>query len=215
MEKASSVSEKIEKTKQFEHQFDLSDDKCVLAGMDIGMIGSEDIALGKYGILFIASGDLKQTFENGLRAANPGGIFMMNMNKTEDVKKLEIVKANINSSPIARKSFQLHPHGMDISNSTNRLYAVNHNDGYDSVIIYNIKYNLNCLEENLQGRCLFQNTVILEFKAEIRSDLFPFMALNDVVEASETEFYVSQWLPFGYPKRYFLIFSELSKLLSI
>ena len=201
MEKASSVSEKIEKTKQFEHQFDLSDDKCILAGMDIGMIGSEDVVLGKYGILFIASGDLKQTFENGPRAANPGGIFMMNMNKTEDLKKLEIVEANIKSSPISRKSFQLHPHGMDISNSTNRLYAVNHNDGYDSVIIYDINYNLNCLEENAQGRCSFQNTVILEFKDEIKSDLFPFMGLNDVVEASETEFYVSQWLPFGYPKR--------------
>ena len=69
------------------------------------------------------------------------------------------------------------------------------------MIIYAIKYNLDCLEENLQGRCSFQNTVSLEFIDEITSDLFPFMGLNDVVEASETEFYASQWLPFGYPKR--------------
>ena len=27
------------------------------------------------------------------------------------------------------------------------------------------------------------------------------MALNDVVEVSETEFYVTQWLPYGFPKR--------------
>ena len=192
---------KFYKTTKFKDQFELTDEKCELAGMDMGMISSEDMVLGKYGILFITSGDLKNTFENGPASANTGNIFMMNMNNTKDLQKLDIVKANIHSSPFSRKNFRFQPHGMDLSNSTNRLYVINHNKGYSSVIIFDIKYNMNCLKEKPQEGCLFENTASLVFKAEVTSELFPVMALNDVVEASETEFYVTQWLPYGYPKR--------------
>ena len=192
---------KLYKTNQFKEQFEFNDDNCELAGLGMGMIGSEDMALGKYGILFITSGDLKKTFGYGPAEANTGNIFMMNMNNTKDVKKLDIVKANIHSSPFSRKNFRFQPHGMDVSNSTDRMYVVNHNNGYSSIIIFDIKYNMNCLREKPQEGCLFENTASLVFKGEVRSDLFPFMALNDVVEVSPSEFYVSQWLPFGYPKR--------------
>ena len=186
---------------QFKEHFELSDEKCELAGMDMGMFSSEDMVLGKYGILFITSGDLRNTFDNGPTQANTGNIFMMNMNNTNNLKKLDIVKANIHSSPFSRKNFRFQPHGMDISNTTDRLYVTNHNKGYSSVIVFDIKYNMNCLKKNPQEGCLFENTASLVFKAEVRSDLFPVMALNDVVEVSETEFYVTQWLPFGFPKR--------------
>jgi len=66
------------------------------------------------------------------------------------------------------------------------------------VIVFDIKYNLNCLKNK---NCLLQNSASLVFKTEIRSNLFPIMSLNDVVEASPTEFYVTQWLPYSYPKR--------------
>ena len=116
----------------------------------------------------------------------------------EDISKLQLLKANIASSPFGLNDIRFQPHGMYLSNSTDRLYVVNHNNGYSSVIVFDIKYNMNCLKDE---NCLFQNTASLVFKAEIRSDLFPFMALNDVVEASPTEFYVTQWLPYSYPKR--------------
>ena len=182
-------------------KFEFDDENCKLAGKDVGMISSEDMALGKHGILFITSGDLQKTFDYGAREANTGNIFMMNMKNEipKDISKLELVKANIHSSPFGRKGFQFQPHGMDVSNTTDRVYVVNHNNGYSSVIVFDIKYNLNCLKDE---NCLFQNWASLVFKAEIRSNLFPLMALNDVVEASSSEFYVTQWLPYPYPKRY-------------
>ena len=63
------VFKSIEK---FSDQFELDDVGCELAGMGVGLIGSEDMALGKYGILFITSGDLKQTFGYGPASANTG-----------------------------------------------------------------------------------------------------------------------------------------------
>ena len=41
----------------------------------------------------------------------------------------------------------------------------------------------------------------LDLALEITSTIFPFMALNDVVEASANEIYVTQWIPYPYPKR--------------
>ena len=38
-----------------------NDHGCHLAGMGVGLTGSEDIALGKHGVLFITSGDLHHT----------------------------------------------------------------------------------------------------------------------------------------------------------
>merc|ERR1739848_598109 len=95
---------------QFKNQFELNDDGCELAGIGVGMFGSEDMALGKYGILFITSGDLNQTFGFGPARANPGNIWMLNM-KT-DFKKLELVKTTIDSlPPISQKGFRFQPHG--------------------------------------------------------------------------------------------------------
>ena len=181
-------------------KFEFDDTNCELGGKGIGMIGSEDMALGKYGILFITSGDLEQTFGYGATKANTGNIFMMNMKDEipKDMSKLQLVKANIHSSPLGRKGFRFQPHGMDVSNSTDRIYVINHNNGYSSVIVFDIKYNLKCINDE---NCLFQNWASLVFNEEIRSDLFPLMALNDVVEASPSEFYVTQWLPYPYPRR--------------
>ena len=61
-------------TEIFKDQFELDDVGCELAGMGVGMIGSEDMALGKYGILFISSGDLNQTFGYGPASANTGTV---------------------------------------------------------------------------------------------------------------------------------------------
>ena len=50
---------------EFKDRFEMNDDNCRLAGQNIGMIGSEDVVLGKHGILFITSGDLRKTFDKG------------------------------------------------------------------------------------------------------------------------------------------------------
>ena len=193
----------IRSAEYFKDQFELDDQGCVLAGQKIGMIGSEDMTLGKHDILFITSGDLEKTFGYGAAAANTGSIFMMNLkdDMPKDPRKVQLVKANIHSSPFTRKGFRFQPHGMDISNKTDRLYVVNHNHGYSSVIVFDIMYNQECLKEL---DCPLEDLASLHFKTEIRSNLFPLMALNDVVEASSNEFYVTQWLPYAYPKRYYI-----------
>ena len=116
----------------------------------------------------------------------------------KDSKQLQLVKAKIDSLPFSQNGFRFQPHGMDISNTTDRLYVINHNQGYSSVIIFEISYNVKCLMED--KNCIFENAASLIFKSEISSSIFPLMALNDVVEASANEIYVTQWLPYPYPK---------------
>jgi len=190
----------IRSAEDFKDHFEFDDQRCGLAGKDIGMIGSEDMALGKHGILFITSGDLENTFGFGAAEANTGSIFLINIkaDMPKGLRQLQLVKANIHSSPFTKKDFRFQPHGMDVSNVTDRLYVVNHNHGYSSVIVFDIMYNLKCINEM---DCPLENSVSLLFISEIRSNLFPLMALNDVVEASPNEFYVTQWLPYAYPKR--------------
>ena len=193
---------KFYSAEKFKDQFELDDVGCELTGMGIGLISCEDLALGKYGILFITSGDLNQTFGYGPASANSGNIWMMNMKAEipKDLKQLQLVKANIESSPgFSQNRFRFQPHGIDISNTTDRLYVINHNQDYSSVIIFEIRYNEKCLMD--KEACPFKNAASLIFRSEITSNLFPFMALNDVVEASANEIYVTQWIPYPYPKR--------------
>lgn len=174
-------------------KFDFDDKDCELAGIGVGLIGSEDMALGRHGVLFISSGDLGKTFKDGASAANPGHIWVLNMRGGGSPKP---VKAIIYSFP---KDLRFQPHGIDVSNSTDKLYVVSHNDGYSSVIVLNIQYNDKCIKD-ADWKC--QEPVVLTFDKDIESNLFPHMGLNDVVEASDHEVYVTQWLPFSWPKRY-------------
>ena len=49
-----------------------NDEQCQLVGGD-SIMGSEDMAVGRHGVLFITSGDLFNTFGRGAAAAHPGG----------------------------------------------------------------------------------------------------------------------------------------------
>ena len=102
--------------------FKINDDSCKSAGIGVGMIGSEDSGLGKYGVLFIGSGDLHAVFELGAAAANPGGIWVLDMRP--EAPTMEPIKIEINAFP---KNRLFQPHGIHVSNTTNRLYAVSHN----------------------------------------------------------------------------------------
>ena len=54
-----------------------NDDDCTVSGLGVGMIGSEDMALGRHGVLFITSGDLLTTFTQGSAASDAGGVWVL------------------------------------------------------------------------------------------------------------------------------------------
>merc|ERR1712123_327912 len=113
----------------------INDQDCHLAGMGVGFIGSEDMALGKHGVLLITSGDLLTTFTEGSAAASPGGMWVLDMREGGAAEPMRIP---LELFPVGRR-FQ--GHGLDVSNSTDRVYAVSHNGDHSSVDIFQIHYN--------------------------------------------------------------------------
>ena len=85
------------------------------------MIASEDMALGKHGVLFITSGDLLTTFTEGAAAASPGGLWVLDMREGGAPEPSRIP---LELLPGGRR-FQ--GHGLDVSNTTDRVYSVSHN----------------------------------------------------------------------------------------
>ena len=171
--------------------FRINDGNCKLAGNNMGMIGSEDMALGKYGLLFISSGDLAKVLEEGAEAANPGSMWVMDMKVASSI---ELHRLEIESFPQSRR-FQ--PHGIHVSNITDRLHVVSHNGDHSSVDIFSIKYDTECLQEPSRStQC--KKPASLVFIKSIRSDLFPSGGLNDVVEKNSNEFFVSMFLRFSF-----------------
>ena len=171
--------------------FRINDGNCKLAGNNMGMIGSEDMALGKYGLLFISSGDLAKVLEEGAEVANPGSMWVMDMKVASSI---ELHRLEIESFPQSRR-FQ--PHGIHLSNITDRIHVVSHNGDHSSVDIFSIKYDTECLEEPSRStQC--KKPASLVFIKSIRSDLFPSGGLNDVVEKNSNEFFVSMFLRFSF-----------------
>jgi len=167
-----------------------NDKDCTLHGLGKNMIGSEDMALGEHGILFITSGDLWNTFKTGVVSANPGGIWILDMRENGNP---EPVRLELRKFP-SKRLFQ--PHGLDVSNSTNRLYAISHNGDHSSVDIFTIEYRTKCA--SLPWSCA---PVTLTFIHSVTSHHFPNSGINDVVEASDNEIYVTQWQPFSFPEK--------------
>jgi len=171
--------------------FTVNDQSCELAGVGAGMLGSEDMALGRHGVLFITSGDLKSCFEHGAAAAKPGGLWVFDM---REGGAAEPVKIQLESFPDGRR-FQ--GHGLDVSNTTDRVYSISHNGDHSSVDIFQIVYHVECVK-SFPWSC---PPVSLTFLRSIKSDLFPNYGINDVVEAEDNQIYVTQWQPFSFPTR--------------
>ena len=168
-----------------------NDQECHRAGVGVGMIASEDMALGKHGVLFITSGDLYMTFTQGAASANPGGMWVLDM---REGGAAEPRKIQLESFPVGRR-FQ--GHGLDVSNTTERVYTVSHNGDHSSVDIFQISYNQDCLA-SLPWAC---QPVSLTFLRSVTSNIFPNYGINDVVEAEDNQIYVTQWQPFSLPIR--------------
>lgn len=153
------------------------------------IVGSEDVAHWRDGIVLIASGDLGTTYSYGAVEAVPGSIFAVDvdMNEHGDNVTPEFWKLKVLGDTLGR--FQ--PHGLFISNTTQRLYVVSHADeqGGSGVHIFDIE----ALSEFpwLQLRHL----------TYITSPLFGNHALNDVTEGAVdgTDLYVTNWISFPHP----------------
>eukprot|EP00092_Neocalanus_flemingeri_P019484 GFUD01021109.1.p1 GENE.GFUD01021109.1~~GFUD01021109.1.p1 ORF type:complete len:411 (+),score=135.98 GFUD01021109.1:45-1235(+) len=171
--------------------FTFNDQACHLAGMGVGLMGSEDLALGKHGVLFITSGDLHNTFTQGADSASPGGMWVLDMRKGGAA---DPVRIQLGSFPEGRR-FQ--GHGLDVSNNTDRVYSISHNGDHSSVDIFQIDYKQECLD-SLPWDC---QPVSLNFIRSVNSSIFPNYGINDVVEAEENQIYVTQWQPFDFPIR--------------
>ena len=112
--------------------------------------------------------------------------------KVESPNKLH--RLEIESFPQSRR-FQ--PHGIHVSNITDRIHVVSHNGDHSSVDIFSIKYDTECLKEPSRStQC--KKPASLVFLKSIRSELFPSGGLNDVVEMNSNEFFVSMFLRFSF-----------------
>ena len=168
-----------------------NDDDCTVSGLGVGMIGSEDMALGRHGVLFITSGDLLTTFTQGSAAADAGDVWVLDTRVGGSVYPMRV---ELESLPGGRL-FQ--GHGIDVSNITDRVYTVTHNGDHSSVDIFNIEYKTECLLLQPWG-C---PPVRLIFLKSITSNIFPNYGINDVVEVEDNKIYVTQWQPFPLPVR--------------
>jgi len=119
--------------------------------------------------------------------ASPGGLWALDMREGGNEQPVSLPLG----LPVGRR-FQAH--GLDISNSTDRLYAVSHNGEFSSVDIFKIQYREECL--SLPWSC---TPISLTFVHSIASPLFPNNGINDVIEAGDGEVYVTQWQPFSAP----------------
>jgi hypothetical protein len=161
-----------------------------------GLKGSEDFSLGRLGLLFISSGDLRVVAERGSAAANPGGIWAVDATmKRED----EPFKIPLHGYPIEK---EFAPHGIYVSNMTDRLYVVNHGNQNSTVEVFFIEY---C--NGGWSSCEFPANGLL-YLTTVSSNLFPYFGINDVVEGKpewtaasgqrmdSKELYVTRFLPY-------------------
>ena len=165
--------------------YSFNDQSCSLLGQGRGLLGTEDLALARHGVLFISSGDIITGFAEGFTKAAPGGLWILDIRQ----KVIEEpVKLDIQGVP---QGLTFHLHGLDVSNSTDRIYAVNHQEKKSSVDVFQITYNVECIKETWS--C---NPVTLTFITSITSELFPHAGMNDVAEIDKDHFYVTQFQPF-------------------
>ena len=164
-----------------------NDETCQLVGPDLQ--GSEDLALGRHGVLFIASGDMHTGLTEGFGRAPPGGVWVVDLRQTvlQDPVKLEILGVPA--------GLTLRLLGLDVSNSTDRLYSVNHQETTSSVVVFQITYNVECV--GLQSWTC--PPVSLQLVTSITSPLFPHGGINDVAEVDVDQIYVTQLLPYPVP----------------
>ena len=169
--------------------------RCTLKhGNDGRMVGSEDLALWKHGLLFISSGDLATVFEHGgAGVASPGGMYVMNV--SGPTERWEPVRMHLRGLP-QEDGVAFQPHGIFVSNATDRLFVVCHRGRFSSVEVFGISLAAQSCQEG-DHPCV---PATLTHVTSVRSTMFPNSGINDVVEGPTAgDFFVSQWLAFPLP----------------
>jgi len=141
----------------------------------------EDLAPLEDGLVFGGGADLEQTFLHGSATARNGALFLIDPAKG---KWQQITVDNWESDPPPKFT----PHGMHFSPLTRRLHVVNHDEARgESVEIFSVPLDI-------------ASSLSVVHESSVRSSLWQNLALNDVVEGLDSEFFVTEWLAFGYPK---------------
>lgn len=149
-----------------------------------GPTGAEDFVLAKNGWILSSSLDCGHLVDHGYQVCerDTGGLWAF------DVREEKVERLLIKGLPTDTASCFM-THGLFLSNTTDRLYAVTHNGKSSSIEIFSVGYS-----DNTEG------PPSLSWVRSVTSDSFRNMAPNDVVEgASIGELYVTQWLPFSVP----------------
>lgn len=132
---------------------------------------SEDVIYYEDNLMIIASGDLKGIFIYGpdFKPTETGIYFV-------DTLKNEVVNAKVIGMP---KELVFIPHGMYYSPETKRLYTINHggSTNFSTIEIFSIE----------KGS---EEYPIIHFLGTIKGNI-PFGTINDLLESSENELFIS------------------------
>eukprot|EP00927_Polykrikos_kofoidii_P074344 TRINITY_DN70321_c0_g1_i1.p1 TRINITY_DN70321_c0_g1~~TRINITY_DN70321_c0_g1_i1.p1 ORF type:complete len:385 (-),score=27.18 TRINITY_DN70321_c0_g1_i1:74-1228(-) len=164
-------------------RLDFNDGNCELIAEGV-LRGGEDLQLWYNGVAIVSAGDLRTTFRKGPEHAQLTGIFLVDLPSLVGARqsgrtcnscvRLARLDGYPSQSPIVG-------HGMYLSNQTQRLYVVNHADNISTIEIFSI-----------HGQSM--SDISLVHVDTIRSELFQYQCVNDVVEGrTADEVFVSIW----------------------
>jgi len=170
------VGNDIYVTLGYNKEISFSDDGCALLETPTTV---EDLSSAGDGHCLIGGGgDLWHSLSHGAKNAKDGAFWLVN-----------VTAGTIRELPVTGmpETIKLVPHGLHFSQTTRRLYVVNHDEEYgESVQVFDVAR---------------EPSFALTHVASVRSTLFNNMVLNDVVEGVDSEFYVTEWLVVGRPHR--------------
>eukprot|EP00966_Prymnesium_polylepis_P063229 1467482-Prymnesium_polylepis.1 len=172
------LADDVRRNMRYDAQLSWVDGSCTLLATPTPC---EDMsALGDGHSAFAGGGDIWKAFEHGSEGVADGAVWLVNATAGV-VRKLEV------DAPAGLPKLVLH--GVYYSQSSRRLYAVNHDEASgESVEVFEVEGEGDALR--------------LRHAHSVRSPLFGNFALNDVVEGGAAdEFYVTEWQPFPMPAR--------------
>eukprot|EP00450_Noctiluca_scintillans_P031507 CAMPEP_0194551254 /NCGR_PEP_ID=MMETSP0253-20130528/96130_1 /TAXON_ID=2966 /ORGANISM="Noctiluca scintillans" /LENGTH=420 /DNA_ID=CAMNT_0039398711 /DNA_START=38 /DNA_END=1298 /DNA_ORIENTATION=- len=199
------VGNDIYVTLGYNKEISFSDDGCALLETPTPV---EDLTSAGDGHCLIGSGgDLWHSLSHGATNAKDGAFWLVNVtagtirelpaliepwsNNAKDGAfwLVNVTAGTIRELPVTGmpETIKLVPHGLHFSQTTRRLYVVNHDEEYgESVQVFDVAQ---------------EPSFALTHVVSVRSPLFDNMVLNDVVEGVDGEFYVTEWLVVGRPHR--------------
>ena len=162
-------------------------------------------------MVFVTSGDLEAVFEHGVASASRGGIYAFNLHSVPAAQPIKVAlvtaaggEYGAGAEAGADRTLGFQPHGVYLSNSTDRLYVVVHRLGVSSVEIFAVRYRAENGADDDNGAGagaaagmggkdlgLYERSglpippVSLTHVRSVTSEHFPPGAINDVAEVKK------------------------------